>query len=96
MNQSTTPKGYTPEDMQAVQALTDALMAATAAAHPKIAMTALVTAYMRHATKSDVMVGAAEHLVAVGGAVLLGVMSTQADADRQHRTQVMPATGRMH
>ncbi|MBX3588763.1 MAG: hypothetical protein KF796_19195 [Ramlibacter sp.] len=91
----TTPKGYTPEDLRAASMLTDQLMELTAQYHPKVGMSALLSAYMRHAVNTGTLVGAAEHLVSVGGGVLMTNMLAAASAEKEHRAQVLPAAGRI-
>lgn len=93
---TTNAKGYTPEETQATQALSDQLMELTGAVHPKVAMTALLAAYMRHAHRTNTVAGAAEHLVAVGGGVLMTNMLVAAAVDRDARTHVVPAAGLVH
>lgn len=95
-NTTTNSKGYTPAETQATQALSDQLMELTGAMHPKIAMTALLSAYMRHAQRANIVDGAAENLVAVGGGVLMKTMLAAEAADRDARTLVVPAAGRVH
>ncbi|MGE3348167.1 MAG: hypothetical protein AB7I35_12115 [Ramlibacter sp.] len=89
------PKGYTPEDLQATAKLTDQLMELTAPHHPKVGMSALLSAYMRQAVATGTVVGAAEHLVSVGGGVLMTNMLAAASAEKEHRAHVLPAAGRI-
>lgn len=91
------PKGYTEEDVRIASGLVEQFVAATWSVNHRCALSALLTVYMQVAERQGESVKAAEHLVSVGGGVLLQAMLDQAGGPKAQTTaEVRPQGTTVH
>lgn len=91
MHTTPVPASFTPADVEAVKVLCDQLATLVQGLPGNVALSALLTSYMRCAERNQCVVGAAEQIVQQGGAILLGLMLKAAEADATFRTSVTPS-----